>query len=411
MDWRDKALELLVSAHEALQQETATRVPPSKLRRTIAEAYACVEQVASGYLRERNKISPQPAYRKNLLMLLQLKVITLRTYNALIRCGTLRRLAVHEPYQAPPRNDVELSLHYALILLKNVGLPIDHRAFKLPVGEDPEPGDLVIGTVQDLRLEANSPRPPIQDFTAQIQTESGHLAKLSHWNMSWKLLTSVSEIEAIGIRQGQELIFKVLSVLPPPSGLHVGYRQVDSPPNDWNSSNDLGCCEVEVLAISDHDVLVLTDTRYIGFIEEDDVLWSTTMKRTEMLKIGQKIRVRALKIESEREMGWIKFSLKDTLSDPWENNRIKQQYPVGHNLSALITRCRELDGGNVFVGIEIEPLIEGTINRKGIRVCEQLTGLSFQNLWKQMVPGKVVDVQVHKIDETRRVILLDLVRA
>jgi hypothetical protein len=276
MNWREQALESLVSAYELLQSTGQSMVPRSKLRLAVQEVYACIEQVGFGYLQEISRLPLSPTYHYNLYLLLKLGVIHRDLRKILAECGRLRAKARHAPYQSPAQVDIELLAYFAIDLLRRVGVRVDPVALKVATAGGPKPGQVVLGTVRNISREVSCVRPPIVDLFAEVLTEDGDSAKLSHWSMSWELLRSETDIEDKGIKKDEVLELKVLRVLPPPSGLHVGKRQLEQPPSDWNATDPSGDTEVEVISLGDHEALVLTSQKYVGYVDETDILWTET---------------------------------------------------------------------------------------------------------------------------------------
>jgi small subunit ribosomal protein S1 len=131
-----------------------------------------------------------------------------------------------------------------------------------------------------------------------------------------------------------------------------------------------------------------------GLLHVTDVAWRRVNHPTEVLTIGQTVRVKIIKINHETHR--ISLGMKQLLDDPWLN--IDAKYPVGARFPGRVTNITDY---GAFV--ELEPGIEGLIH---------VSEMSWTK--KNVHPGKIVatsqevEVQVLEVDPVKRRISLGL---
>ena len=131
-----------------------------------------------------------------------------------------------------------------------------------------------------------------------------------------------------------------------------------------------------------------------GLLHVTDVAWRRVNHPTEVLTIGQTVRVKIIKINHETHR--ISLGMKQLLDDPWQN--IDAKYPVNARLQGRVTNITDY---GAFV--ELEPGIEGLIH---------VSEMSWTK--KNVHPGKIVatsqevEVQVLEVDPVKRRISLGL---
>lgn len=120
-----------------------------------------------------------------------------------------------------------------------------------------------------------------------------------------------------------------------------------------------------------------------GLLHITDMSWGRVKHPSQILNIGDEIKVKVLKYDQEKER--VSLGLKQLLPDPWENVRAK--YTIGQKLSGKVVSLADY---GAFV--ELDEGIEGLIH-----VSEMS--------WTQRVkhPSKVVSV-----DDTVNVVVLDI---
>ena len=131
-----------------------------------------------------------------------------------------------------------------------------------------------------------------------------------------------------------------------------------------------------------------------GLLHVTDIAWRRVNHPTEVLSIGQTVKVKIIKINHETHR--ISLGMKQLLEDPWA--AIEAKYPLGMRLKGRVTNITDY---GAFV--ELEPGIEGLIH---------VSEMSWTK--KNVHPGKIiatsqeVDVQVLEVDSAKRRISLGL---
>src|SRR6186997_1284786 len=131
-----------------------------------------------------------------------------------------------------------------------------------------------------------------------------------------------------------------------------------------------------------------------GLLHVTDIAWRRVNHPTEVLNIGQQVKVKIIKINHETHR--ISLGMKQLLDDPWQG--IEGKYPVGMRLKGRVTNITDY---GAFV--ELEPGIEGLIH---------VSEMSWTK--KNVHPGKIVstsqevEVQVLEVDPVKRRISLGL---
>jgi small subunit ribosomal protein S1 len=131
-----------------------------------------------------------------------------------------------------------------------------------------------------------------------------------------------------------------------------------------------------------------------GLLHVTDVAWRRVNHPTEVLTIGQTVKVKIIKINHETHR--ISLGMKQLLEDPWQN--IDAKYPVGARFQGRVTNITDY---GAFV--ELEPGIEGLIH---------VSEMSWTK--KNVHPGKIVatsqevEVQVLEVDPIKRRVSLGL---
>ncbi|WP_455478827.1 30S ribosomal protein S1 [Bartonella sp. B10] len=131
-----------------------------------------------------------------------------------------------------------------------------------------------------------------------------------------------------------------------------------------------------------------------GLLHVTDMAWRRVNHPSEILTIGQTIKVQIIRINQDTHR--ISLGMKQLESDPWES--ISAKYPVGKKITGAVTNITDYGG---FV--EIEPGIEGLIH---------ISEMSWTK--KNIHPGKLlstsqeVEVVVLEIDPSKRRISLGL---
>jgi len=131
-----------------------------------------------------------------------------------------------------------------------------------------------------------------------------------------------------------------------------------------------------------------------GLLHVTDIAWRRVNHPTEVLNIGQQVKVKIIKINHETHR--ISLGMKQLQDDPWQN--IEAKFPLGAKLKGRVTNITDY---GAFV--ELEPGIEGLIH---------VSEMSWTK--KNVHPGKIVstsqevEVQVLEVDPVKRRISLGL---
>jgi small subunit ribosomal protein S1 len=131
-----------------------------------------------------------------------------------------------------------------------------------------------------------------------------------------------------------------------------------------------------------------------GLLHVTDIAWRRVNHPSEVLNIGQQVKVKIVKINHETHR--ISLGMKQLLDDPWKG--IEEKYPLAARYKGRVTNITDY---GAFV--ELEPGIEGLIH---------VSEMSWTK--KNVHPGKIVstsqevEVQVLEVDPVKRRISLGL---
>jgi len=131
-----------------------------------------------------------------------------------------------------------------------------------------------------------------------------------------------------------------------------------------------------------------------GLLHVTDMAWRRVNHPSEVVTIGQQLKVKIIKINHETHR--ISLGIKQLLADPWE--AIEAKYPIEARFSGRVTNITDY---GAFV--ELEPGIEGLIH---------VSEMSWTK--KNVHPGKIVstsqevEVQILEVDSSKRRISLGL---
>ena len=131
-----------------------------------------------------------------------------------------------------------------------------------------------------------------------------------------------------------------------------------------------------------------------GLLHVTDIAWRRVNHPSEVLNIGQQVKVKIIKINHETHR--ISLGMKQLQADPWQG--IEGKYPIEMRLKGRVTNITDY---GAFV--ELEPGIEGLIH---------VSEMSWTK--KNVHPGKIVstsqevEVQILEVDPVKRRISLGL---
>jgi small subunit ribosomal protein S1 len=132
-----------------------------------------------------------------------------------------------------------------------------------------------------------------------------------------------------------------------------------------------------------------------GLIHISELSWGHVNHPSEVLSIGDTVRVKVLDIDRERQR--ISLGLKQTQEDPWE--RVVNTYNVGDVLEGKVTKV-------VSFGAFVE-IMEGV---EGLVHISELAQHHVENPREVVDPGDEVKVKILEIDDERRRLSLSLKR-
>ncbi|MEW5420691.1 30S ribosomal protein S1 [Amorphus sp. 3PC139-8] len=131
-----------------------------------------------------------------------------------------------------------------------------------------------------------------------------------------------------------------------------------------------------------------------GLLHVTDMAWRRVNHPTEILSIGQTVKVQVIRVNHETHR--ISLGMKQLMADPWEG--IEAKYPVGARFTGRVNNITDY---GAFV--ELEPGIEGLIH---------VSEMSWTK--KNVHPGKIVstsqevEVMILEVDPVKRRISLGL---
>ncbi len=131
-----------------------------------------------------------------------------------------------------------------------------------------------------------------------------------------------------------------------------------------------------------------------GLLHITDMAWGRLQHPSEVLKVGDKVKVVVLKYDPERER--VSLGMKQIMPDPW--TKVAEAYPPGTRIKGKVVSVTDY---GAFV--EIEKGVEGLIH-----VSEMSWSKRAVHPSKVVNPGDFVEVQVLGVDEANRRISLGL---
>jgi small subunit ribosomal protein S1 len=132
-----------------------------------------------------------------------------------------------------------------------------------------------------------------------------------------------------------------------------------------------------------------------GLIHISELSWGHVNHPSEVLEIGQDVKVKVLDIDRERQR--ISLGLKQTQSDPWQ--QVLDNYSVNDVVEGRVTKVVTF---GAFV--EILPGVEGLVH------ISELAQHHVENPREVVAQGQVVQVKIIEMDAERRRLSLSLKR-
>lgn len=131
-----------------------------------------------------------------------------------------------------------------------------------------------------------------------------------------------------------------------------------------------------------------------GLLHITDISWKRVKHPSELLSVGQDVKVKVLSFDSERNR--VSLGMKQLGNDPWVD--LVERYPINKRLQGKVTNITDY---GCFV--EIEEGVEGLVHMSEMDWTNKNVHPS-----KVVSMGDVVDVMVLEIDEDRRRISLGM---
>jgi small subunit ribosomal protein S1 len=132
-----------------------------------------------------------------------------------------------------------------------------------------------------------------------------------------------------------------------------------------------------------------------GLIHISELSWSHVNHPSEVLEIGQDVKVKVLDIDRERQR--ISLGLKQTQSDPWQ--QVLETYHEGDEVEGKVTKVVTF---GAFV--EIMPGVEGLVH------ISELAQHHVENPREVVSQGDLVKAKIIEVDAERRRLSLSLKR-
>jgi small subunit ribosomal protein S1 len=134
----------------------------------------------------------------------------------------------------------------------------------------------------------------------------------------------------------------------------------------------------------------------IGQLPSPDIAWRRVNHPTEVLGIGQQVKVKIIKVDPEVYHVWV--GIRQLLDDPWQG--IDTKFPVGGRFKGRVIHTAEY---GAFV--ELEPGVEGLLH-----VSDMSRGP--RTFSRELVRvGQEIDVQILEVDAVKRRISLKTLEA
>ncbi|MBA4696087.1 MAG: 30S ribosomal protein S1 [Legionella sp.] len=131
-----------------------------------------------------------------------------------------------------------------------------------------------------------------------------------------------------------------------------------------------------------------------GLLHITDISWKRVKHPSEVLNVGQDVRVKVLSFDSERNR--VSLGMKQLGNDPWVD--LVDRYPIGKKLKGKVTNITDY---GCFV--EVEEGVEGLVHMSEMDWTNKNIHPN-----KVVALGEMVDVMVLEIDEDRRRISLGM---
>jgi small subunit ribosomal protein S1 len=222
----------------------------------------------------------------------------------------------------------------------------------------------------------------------------GIIAFLPGSQIDIRMLSDISPL--LGVRQQ----FKVLSMDEKFKSLIVSRRSVLENMRSGNKTQFLDeIAEGKVL-----EGVVKNITNYGAFIDLDkmdgllhiaDITWDRIVHPSEVLKTGDKVKVKVIKIDYETQR--ISLGMKQLTENPW--SYLEEKYKVGATIKGKVTGITDY---GIF--LEIEKNVEGLIHVSEISWTKE----NYNELIEKISVGDQIDAYIVNVDTNSHRIALSL---
>ncbi len=198
---------------------------------------------------------------------------------------------------------------------------------------------------------------------------------------------------------GQRFTFKVLKLNEKRNNIVISRRALLEEEREKKRKELLEKIEEGIVL----DGVVKNITEYGAFIDLDgldgllhitDMSWGRINHPSEILSIGDVIKVKVIKYDPERQR--VSLGLKQLTPDPWEN--IEEKYPIG-----MRTKGKVVSITDYGAFIELEEGVEGMVH-----VTEMAWGKKLRHPSKIVDLGEMVEVEVIGVDPDKKRISLSM---
>ena len=203
----------------------------------------------------------------------------------------------------------------------------------------------------------------------------------------------IKPIKDINHLVGQKLSFKVLKIDKERGNIVISRKayleeslkkNIKDPKKSFKEGNSI---EGIIKNITDYGAFIDLGT-VDGLIHLTDISWKRINHPSDFLKIGQKVKVKILKLNVESNK--ISLGIKQLTKDPWQN--IKKKYKEGKNYSGKVSKITDY---GAF--IELKEGIEGLIH-----ISEMTWDKKKKNPSEIVSIGEKVDVTILELDLDKR---------
>jgi small subunit ribosomal protein S1 len=146
--------------------------------------------------------------------------------------------------------------------------------------------------------------------------------------------------------------------------------------------------------ITDYGAFVEIDELLDGLLHISDMSWGRLNHPSEILAVGDKIKVKILEVDKEQQK--VSLGLKQLTPDPWED--IDKKFPPGSKIKGKVTNILSY---GAF--IELEPGVEGFVHISDFSWTRKI-----RDAHEMLAIGDIVEAVVLGVDKERRRISLGL---